>query len=271
MFWVLCIALARANPKNSASQYQIPNAAYDRFCRHFLLEDDSASLRESRGLYLEKSEDEWREILHPDLGEAASLLDHMGKYLGIRTLDAKRETWGPYHAHDMFKLLLFSTIQQFHENPVPLCTHAPRYTKSLSTTRSRTPVITTSLGSRATVESSLQNHSYDTRTKETFGSGPLSGSKRPREDYYDGNGDENDGDDVNDRDYIPPESRSKKPRLEQAKLSADLLKTLSENPRLKDYVVHEMASKELDMFKNRELWFFFGGQKKCLHCAQTTV
>jgi hypothetical protein len=142
MFWVLCIALARAKPRDAHDSQ--PSNAYNRFCRHMLLESDSTQLRSSRGSYLRESEKEWQEILHPDLAGAASLLHHMGNYLAIRTYDAKRESWGLYHAHDMFRLLLLATIERFRDDPIFLCNHAPRCTSSPHTTRAETTSIRTS-------------------------------------------------------------------------------------------------------------------------------
>jgi hypothetical protein len=159
MFWVLCIALGRANPRRDATHSQEPSSAYNSFCRHMLLEDDPKNLRKNRGLYLHEAEGGWQEILHPDLADAASLLHYMGAYLAIRTRDAKRESWGPYHAHDMFRVLLLATIEKFRDNPVLLCTHAPRVTTSLATTRVGTPTIGTS-ESRVNTEVSSP-YSYD--------------------------------------------------------------------------------------------------------------
>jgi hypothetical protein len=128
IFWLLAFVLARANPKKSAAHHPAEiTLGYFNFCRYVVLEDDSSKLREKRGWYLGRTETKWREILHPDLAAASTLLHHMGRYLAIRTYDSKCDTWGDYHAHEMFKLLLFSAIQTFRSNPVPLCTHTPRY------------------------------------------------------------------------------------------------------------------------------------------------
>ncbi|PVG01611.1 hypothetical protein CPB86DRAFT_812244 [Serendipita vermifera] len=127
IFWLLCFALARANPKSAAHHPAEVTMGYFNFCRYVVLEEDTSQLREKRGWYLGRTETKWKEILHPDLAAASTLLHHMGRYLAIRTYDAKCEAWDDYHAHDMLKLLLFSAIQTFRSNPVPLCTHTPRY------------------------------------------------------------------------------------------------------------------------------------------------
>lgn len=144
MFWSLCFLLCRANPARVASETATECEAYNLFCRTLIPERDEIrpeTLRERRGRYLETSEEEWKEVLHPDLADAAALLYHMGSYLAIRSIDAKNESWGTFHAHEMFKLLLWSTIQKFRENPVPVCTHLPRYAPPPDSAESETSEI----------------------------------------------------------------------------------------------------------------------------------
>jgi hypothetical protein len=187
MFWVLCVALVRANPKRSAPRSQKSNREYKDFHHNMVLEDDTTELRYRRGLYLWKSEKEWRRTLHPDLAESASLLQYMGKYLEIRTFDAKRKSWGQYHAHYMFKVLLYSTIQKFRENPIPLCNHARRSTTSSPPTTHIDMSVTTTPSRHVTIGSPVHHHqSYDIHTKHSYDNGTIGSSKRPREEYEDG-------------------------------------------------------------------------------------
>ncbi|PVG01608.1 hypothetical protein CPB86DRAFT_812242 [Serendipita vermifera] len=236
MFWVLSMALARANPETWASQRQTPSEAYNDFCENMIFHTSIKSLRNGRGSYLLKSEETWEQILHPDLRDAAGLLHHMGRYLAIRTFDARREAWGKYHAHDMSRALLFSAIQKFRNNPVRLCTHLPRYATPPPGSRSvkgNTPIAT---GSSLMAGTSSQigtpaghSHAYDTRLKESFGRGIQKTLKRQRED--DGY-----GDDVNVS-TLPDRRNVKRPRLEQSALAST-----SFNETVRPFVTHETGT-----------------------------
>jgi hypothetical protein len=270
MFWVLCIALARANPKKTAPQEQKKNEAYDNFCQDMLLESKTSLLRKRRGVYLQTTEQEWRQILHPDLGEVASLFHHMGQYLGIRTFDAKRETWGDYHAHNMFKVLLFSAIQKFRSNPVPLCTHAPRYASKLLETRSGKHIDATTQSRMSGKASSHQSHNYNTRPKDSFSNAIPRGSKRPREDDEEESG-ESHNDRSDDGDYVPAKGRAKKLKLEKVMSSTDPLKEANENDQTKEEELEDSAGDEsVESLTNRERWYFLDGINGCCRCGPAT-
>jgi hypothetical protein len=295
MFWVLCIALARANPKRNARGSQRPSSEYNNFCERMLLEDDPTKLRDDRGSYLHVTEVGWREILHPDLADAASLLHHMGNYLAIRTYDAERKSWGSYHAHDMFRVLLFAAIEKFRKNPVPLCVHAPRYTRPLALTRTRTPTIGTS--ESFTFETSTHNshdhevpshhsddnettahhsgdqeatnhhsgdheimrhhtHDYNTRTKHSVESGRSISAKRAREIE---SSDESNNDRPDDADFVPVGRQVKKRKIEKGKQPAKPHKDLVPNFHMTH--LDGLAIKEREGFMNREAWFFQGGDE----------
>jgi hypothetical protein len=144
MFWLLCFALTRANPKADARNPCDPTTEYSDFCDSILNHLDRATLRKHRGYYLGCTEEEWKKILHPSLVALSSMLHHMGRYLAIRSFDKDTE-WGLYHAHRVFKILLFSAIRAFQSgDPIPLCQHAPRYAGPIPGTRTggNTPTIT---------------------------------------------------------------------------------------------------------------------------------
>jgi len=149
MFWLLCFALARANPKSDAPNPRDPTTEYSEFCDAMLNHLHPASLRDSRGRYLERTEEQWKAILHPNLAKLSGLLHHMGRYLAIRSFDRNNDGWGVYHAHQVFKILLLASIKTFQSgDPIPLCCHAPRYAQPLPGIRTgrSTPTLTGTRG-----------------------------------------------------------------------------------------------------------------------------
>jgi len=157
MFWLLCFALARANPKSDAPNPRDPPTEYSEFCDAMLNHLDPAALRNNRGLYLERTEEEWKAVLHPDLAKLSGLLHHMGRYLAIRSFDKNNDDWGVYHAHQVFKILLVASMKTFQSgDPIPLCCHAPRYSGPLPGTRTggSTPTLTSTQGTPPSVGSS---------------------------------------------------------------------------------------------------------------------
>jgi hypothetical protein len=136
MFWLLCFALARANPKSDASKPHNPTAEYSEFCEVMLNRHQAPTLRRNRGRYLEQTEEEWKAILHPKLARLSGLLHHMGRYLAVRSFDHRNPGWDPYHAHQVFKTLLLAAIKTFQfGDRIPLCPHAPRYSQPITGTR----------------------------------------------------------------------------------------------------------------------------------------
>jgi hypothetical protein len=136
MFWLLCFALARANPKSGAKNPDDTTVEYSEFCKVMLYEHEPLNLRANRGRYLEQTKEQWKAILHPKLASLSLLLHHMGQYLAIRSFDHLNNKWGPYHAHQVFKILLFSAIKTFQSgDPILLCPHVPRYSLPVPGTR----------------------------------------------------------------------------------------------------------------------------------------
>lgn len=263
MFWVLCLVLARANPEKQASQFQKPTKAYDKFCRDMILETDPSFLRQHRGSYLMETEETWREILHPDLRDAASLLHHMGTYLAIRTFDAKRGSWGKYHAHDTFRVPLYSTIQKFRDNCVRLCTHLPRYATppfSGRTEKGNTPIhsgIATGSSFKAETTSQAgatgsQGHSYATRYKESG-----TNNKRLREDdpyeAEEGLGVRSDSSSGDDHD---PGRSAKRPRIDHHISPAAVPNEVALHPPTQGTALENMGM-QADSTMASYLWFGF--------------
>jgi hypothetical protein len=168
MFWLLCFALARANPKSAATNPCDPTTEYSDFCDSILNHLDGATLRKHRGYYLGCTEEKWKKILHPSLVTLSRMLHHMGRYLAIRSFDKDTE-WDLYHAHRVFKILLFPAIRAFQSgDPIPLCQHAPRYAGLIPGTRTggNTPTIT---GLRNTPPSGGSSHSRPKRGSSQAG------------------------------------------------------------------------------------------------------
>jgi hypothetical protein len=238
MFWLLCFALARANPKSDAPNPHDPTEAYSEFCEVMLNRPRTSSLRDDRGRYLEETEEGWKAILHPKLARLSGLLHHMGQYLAIRSFDHQNTQWGSYHAHQVFKILLVSAIKTFQSgDPILLCQHAPRYAQPV--TRIPTYVL---LGNKC------HSPAESTATTTSLWESPPSGDnsrgslKRGRSEA---------GLDADEQISRKRAKVDHPARLEQ-----------EEQP-----IANAEVMEHLRMLRNHKLWYYTGSRDHCVHCC----